>query len=110
MKIIKEKFKTDAKNRLYWGRVYFISDNREWKTKLLWAMSFEFVRHELLAETWKDSDVDHILNKAVVNRQKETGREIFRQSVKQVAYGIGPEEKGQLLDYLRGRDLADRHG
>jgi len=50
MRIVKEKFKTDQNNKLYWGRVYFISDDRQYKTKLIWAMSFEWVRRQLLAE------------------------------------------------------------
>ncbi len=110
MKIFKEKFKTDQNNKLYWGRVYFIADNREAKTKLLWAMSFEWVRRELLAETWKDDDVDHLLNKKVVNKIKETKRKVFNSSLKLLAQGIDPKDEANLILYLQERDKMDRHG
>jgi hypothetical protein len=110
MKIIKEKFKTDRNNKLYWGRVYFIADDRAAKTKLFWAMSFEYVRRQLLAETWKDEDVDHLLNKEVVNRVKETKRKVFNRPVKFSVNGIDQKEDSELMLYLEGRDEIDRHG
>lgn len=110
MKIFKEKLKVDLKSRLYWGRVYFISDDRERKTKLFWAMSFEYVRRRLLAETWKDEDVDHLLNKEVVNRVKETKRKVFNRPVKFSVNGIDQKEDTDLMVYLEKRDEIDRHG
>jgi hypothetical protein len=110
MKIFKEKFKTDRKNNLYWGRVYFISDDRMRKTKLFWTMSFEYVRRQLLAETWKDEDVDHLLNKEVVNRVKETKRKVFNFPVKFSVNGINQIEDSYLMEYLQERDKMDRCG
>ncbi len=110
MKIVKEKFKTDRNNSLYWGRVYFIADNRGAKTKLLWAMSFEWVRRQLLAEAWKDEDVDHLLNKEVVNRVKETKRQIFNRPVKFFVCGLDQKDQVDLTRYLEERDKMDRHG
>lgn len=110
MKIFKEKFKTDLKNKLYWGRVYFISDDRGRKTKLFWVMSFEFVRRHLLAESWKDEDVDHLMNKEVVNRTKETKRRVFNYPVKFSVHGIDQKEDAELTLYLQERDKIDRHG
>ena len=110
MKIYKEKFKTDQKNRLYWGRVYFISDDRGAKTKLLWTMSFEWVRRQLLCETWKDSDVDHLLNVKIVNKIKEEKRKIFSFPIKFAMHGIDQEENSKLSQYLQERDRIDRHG
>jgi len=110
MKIIKERFKTDRNNKLYWGRVYFISDDRGAKTKLYWAMSYEYVRHQLLAEAWKDEDVEHLLNKEVVNRVKETKRKIFNRPVKFSVNGIDQKEDSELMLYLEARDEIDRHG
>lgn len=110
MKTVKEKFKTDAKNRLYWGRVYFIADNREAKTKLFWAMSFEFVRRKLLSETWKDGDVESLLNKEVVYRAKGTKRKIFNFPVKFSVNGNNKEEDARLTLYLQERDKMDRCG
>ena len=110
MKIFKEKFKVDLKNKLYWGRVYFISDDRVRKTKLFWGMTFEYVRHQLLSETWKDDDVDRLLNKEVVNRIKETKRKIFNMPVKFSVNGIDQKEDTELMAYLEARDNIDRHG
>lgn len=110
MKIVKEKFKTDRNNKLYWGRVYFISDDRERKTKLFWAMSFEYVRRQLLQETWKDEDVDHLLNKEVVNRVKETKRKVFNFPVKFFTHGIDQKDESDLITFLQERDRIDRHG
>jgi len=110
MKIIKEKFKTDLKNKLYWGRVYFIADDRGAKTKLFWAMTFEYVRRQLLSETWKDDDIDHLLNKEVVNRVKETKRRVFNYPVKFSVNGTTQKEDTDLMAYLQERDKIDRHG
>jgi|GEM_PF-631951 hypothetical protein len=110
MKIYKEKFKTDRNNKLYWGRVYFISDDRGAKTKVFWAMSFEFVRRLLLQETWTDEDVDHLLNKEVVNRVKETKRKVHNFPVKFEVRGNSPKEDAELTLYLQERDKIDRHG
>jgi hypothetical protein len=110
MKIIKEKFKTDRDGLLYWGRVYFIADNREAKTKVLWAMSFEWVRRRLLAEAWKEDDVEHLLNKEVVNKIKQTKRKVFNSSVKLWPCGLDAEDEAALVLYLQEREKADRHG
>ena len=110
MKIYKEKFKTDRNNKLYWGRVYFISDDRAAKTKVFWTMSFEYVRRQLLQETWKDEDVDHLLNCEVVNRVKETKRKVYNSPVKFITRGINPKEDAELVLYLQERDRMDRHG
>lgn len=110
MKIFKEKFKRDIKNQLYWGRVYFIADDRAAKTKYYWAMSYEYVQQQLLQETWKDDDVDHLLNKQVVNPIKETKRKIFNSPVKFFVLGIGEKENSDLARYLQERDNIDRHG
>jgi len=110
MKIHKEKFKTDAKNGIYWGRVYFISDNREAKTKVFWIMSFEFVRSIMLQDSWSEADVDRLLNKEIVNSVKETKRKVYNSPVKFVVRGIDPQEEAELTLYLQERDKMDRHG
>jgi len=110
MKIVKEKFKTDHNNKLYWGRVYFISDNREWKTKILWAMSFEWVRRQLQTERWSDREVDKLVNKTVVSRQKNEKRKIFKFPVKLLVCGVDAKDETNLTLYLQERDRIDRHG
>ena len=110
MKIIKEKFKTDRDGLLYWGRVYFIADNREAKTKVLWAMSFERVRRQLLAETWREEEVDRLVNKVVVFQHKGLGRKIFAAATRIAAFGISREEEAALTVYLQEQEKRDQHG
>jgi hypothetical protein len=90
--------------------VYFISDDRGAKTKLFWAMSFEFVRRQLLVEKWSEEDVDHLVNKKIVMRQKDEKRKTFNFPVKFRACGINDEEQAKLDLYLQERDRDDRHG
>lgn len=110
MRIVKEKFKTDRNNKLYWGRVYFIADNREAKTKLIWAMSFERVRRQLLAEIWREDEVDRLVNKIVVFEHKNLGRKIFSAPTRIAAFGINPEEEAALRVYLQEQEKRDRCG
>lgn len=110
MRIVKEKFKTDRNNKLYWGRVYFIADNREAKTKLIWAMSFEWVRRQLLAETWREDEVDRLVNKVVVFQHKAMGRKIFTAATRIAAFGINRAEDAALTVYLQEQEKRDRPG
>lgn len=107
MKIFKEKFKKNDRERFYWGRVYFVSDNKEWKTKILWAMSFEWVRRQLLAETWKDDDVDKLVNKVVVMKWKSAGRKVFSHKTQYDPWAVDDAEKKSLQEFIIGRSKAD---
>jgi len=101
MKIIKEKFKFDKKFNFYWGRLYFISDSKEWKTRILWAASHEWVRRMVMLETWPDEEVDRLVNKTVI-KWKKAGNKVFRQDVHYDVNGTSQEEeavgKALLLD------------
>jgi 23S rRNA G2445 N2-methylase RlmL len=108
MKIVKEKFKTDHKNKLYWGRVYFISDNREWKTKIMWVMSFEWVRLQLFSEKWQDAQVDKLVNKVVVPKWKNAGRVIFNRKVQFDVRVADEKEKTSLLGFIQKKDEIER--
>ncbi len=110
MKIVKEKFKTDNKGKFYWGRVYFISDNREWKTKIIWAASFEWVRRQLAQERWLPADVEKLLNKIVVQKWKNAGRAVFSHQTQYDPWATDEKEKSILLEFIRQRSEADRHG
>ena len=110
MRIVKEKFKTDQNNKLYWGRVYFISDDRQYKTKLIWAMSFEWVRRQLLAEIRKDGDVDKLVNKIAVRKWKDTGRAVFLRQTQVDFWGAVDEENKFLRPFTKARFEADRCG
>ncbi|MCU0653252.1 MAG: hypothetical protein MUD10_03250 [Candidatus Pacebacteria bacterium] len=110
MKIFKEKFKKNDRERFYWGRVYFISDNREHKTKVIWAMSFEWVRRQLLLETWKDEDVDKLVNKIVVRKWKETGRAVFSHQTQYDPWGVNDLENNFLQKFIIERSEADKCG
>jgi hypothetical protein len=101
MKIIKEKFKFEQKIGFYWGRIYFISDSKEWKTRILWAASREWVRRKVRLETWPDEEVERLVNKFVI-KWKKVGNKAFRQDVHYDVNGTSPQEettgKALLLD------------
>lgn len=101
MKIIKEKFKFEQKTGFYWGRIYFISDNKEWKTRILWAASREWVRRKVMLEIWPEEEVERLVNKFVI-KWKKVGNKIFRQNVHYDVNGVTLEEeaagKALLLD------------
>jgi len=110
MKIVKEKFKKNDRERFYWGRVYFISDTREWKTKIIWAMSFEWVRQQLHLESWKDEDVDKLVNKIVVQKWKNAGRAVFSHQTQYDPWGTNDAENNSLRAFIIERSEADRCG
>lgn len=110
MKIFKEKFKKKDRERFYWGRVYFISDNKEWKTKIIWAMSFEWVRRQLQAEIWKDDDVDKLVNKIVVAKWKNAGRKVFSHKTQHDPWAVSETENKLLQDFIIERSRADEGG
>lgn len=110
MRIVKEKFKTDKNNELYWGRVYFISDNRKWKTKIIWGASFEFVRRCLGIDGWKNEDVDKSFNKFIMPELKAVKLSASLPKVLCRGFGTNTREKTALADYLREKEEADRHG
>ncbi len=110
MRIVKEKFKTDRDNLLYWGRVYFISDDRQHKTKLIWAMSFEWVRRQLLAEEWRSDDVDKLINKIAVRKWKDTGRAVFLRQTQFDFWGANDAENEFLRQFTKAKFNADRCG
>jgi hypothetical protein len=103
MKIIKEKFKKDARTGFYWGRVYFISDNRDRKARILWGFSLEFARKKLEKDIIDKDDIEHIIN-AVVNKWKAVGNSVFKPSFHYDAFASGAEEKQALLDLLSSND------
>lgn len=110
MKIFKEKFKKNDRLGFYWSRVYFISDSREHKTKIIWAMSFEWVRQQLSLDTWTDADVDKLVNKIVVQKWKDTGRGVFSHQTQYDPWYVNDKEKEFLLKFIIERSEADRNG
>ncbi len=105
MKIVKEKFKYDTLRQIYWGRVYFFSDSKEWKTRILWAASREWVRRKVMLEQWPDKEVERLVNK-IVNKWKIKGNAIFRQAAHYDAYGATKEEEEACGTFLREKDKA----
>ena len=89
MRTVKEKFKTDQNNKLPWGREYFISDDRHYKMKLIWALSFEWVRRQFLAVFWKDGVVYKLVNIIAVRTWKATGRPVFFRPTRLDFWGAG---------------------
>lgn len=103
MKIIKEKFKYDSPKALYWGRIYFFSDNKEWKTRILWSASREWVRRHVMLEIWNDAEVERLVNR-MVNKWKQKGNPILRKKVIYDPHGITKEEEEAGLAFLREKD------
>jgi hypothetical protein len=103
MKIIKEKFKKDAHSGFYWGRVYFISDNRGRKARVLWGFTAEFAQKKLGKSEINNDDIDHIIN-AIVNKWKGAQNSVFLPSFHYDAYAANAQEKQALLEYLRSND------
>lgn len=103
MKIIKEKFKEDKRRDCYWGRIYFISDNREYKARLLWAATREFVLNSLAKETIEKGDVDRFVN-GVVNKWKVLKKGVFFPNPRFDVYAASPEDEDKLSQLLRDND------
>lgn len=103
MKIIKEKFKEDKRRGLCWGRVYFISDNREHKVRILWAATHDFIKNNLGKEILDKNDVERFVN-GVVNKWKEKKNGVFLPNPRFDVYASAPEEEKELLMLLREND------
>lgn len=100
MKIVKEKFKFEPKFNFYWGRIYFISDNKEKKTKILWAATHEYLRKQFLTEAPSGKEIDSFVNKVVQN-WKRAGRSVFKRDLEYDIYAVFPGEKEVALSWLK---------
>lgn len=105
MKIVKEKFKYEAKSNFYWGRIYFISDNKEKKMKILWAATYEFLRKQFLTETPSEKEIDLFANK-VVQTWKRKQRSVFKRELEYDIYAASPEEGGKVALWLKENPKA----
>jgi len=103
MKIIKEKPKFDGKMNAYWGRVYFISDSRDRKARILWFASLAFLRDTLKKDKPAPADIDHFINRIVETYKKEKNK-VFFPVVRYEVYVAGPEDKSLAHESLRKKD------
>jgi protein-tyrosine phosphatase len=103
MKIIKENFKDYKRRNWYWGRVYFISDNREHKARVLWGATLEFVQNDIEKEAIDKKDVERFVNR-VVNKWKEQKNAVYFPNPHFDAYASDPKELDELLSFLREND------
>jgi len=103
MKIIKENFKEDKRRDCYWGRIYFISDNREYRVRILWGATAEYIKNNLGKEIIDKNDVEHFVN-TVVNKWKEKKNAVFLPNPRFDVYAATPEEENALLALLREND------
>lgn len=73
-------------------------------------MSFEWVRRQLRLESWKDGDVDKLVNKIVVQKWKNAGRAVFSHQTQYDPWGIDDSENNFLRKFIIERSEADRCG
>jgi hypothetical protein len=103
MKIIKENFKEDKRRNWYWGRIYFISDNRYRRSRVLWGVTLESAQKKLDRGLVDRSDVERVIN-SIVDRWKTEKNAVFFPVVRYDAYATDPKEKDELLAFLREND------
>jgi hypothetical protein len=103
MKIIKEKFKEDRRRACYWGRVYFISDNRDRKARLLWGATRDFIKNNAAKDVLDKNDVERFVN-TVVNKWKVLKNAVYFPNPRFDVYAATPEEEQALLALLREND------
>ena len=105
MKIVKERFKFETKFNLYWGRIYFISDDKRWKTKILWAATREYLREILLTEKPNEDELDKFANK-IVQKWKTVKRGVFVRGLHYDIHGISPAEEAAALRFFKENPKA----
>ena len=103
MKIIKENLKEDKRRNWYWGRIYFIADNRAHKSRVLWGATAGYIQNNLGKEKIDKNDAERFVN-TVVNRWKEKKNAVFLPNPRFDVYAATPEEENGLLAFLREND------
>lgn len=99
MKIATQKIQEDTSRDLYWGRIYFLSDDESRKSKVLLCASFEFLQQLLGKDRFQDADFESWL-KAAIDKWSKLGDEIFNQDIHYDTYATTKEGEAKGLDFL----------
>jgi len=99
MKIEKQKLKDNSSRDLYWGRIYFTSDNGLKNSKVLLCASFEYMQLLFKKDTFQDADFDVWLKK-VVKKWTKLEEDIFNQDIHYDIYATTKEGEANGLDFL----------
>jgi hypothetical protein len=61
-------------------------------------------------ETWKDEDIEKIVNKTIVAKWKKAGRAVFNHQTQYDPWGIDDKENAALMKFIIERSEADKCG
>ena len=99
MKIEKQKLNEDTGRDLYWGRIYFTSDDGLKKSKVLFCGSIEYLQQLLKKQTFQEADFSPWLEE-IINKWRKLGDDIFNQDVHYDVYVSTKEGEANGLDFL----------
>ena len=100
MKIEKQKLTEDTSRDLYWGRIYFTSDDGLLKkSKVLFCGSFEYLQQLFKKHSLQKADLTPWLEE-IIHKWKKLGDDIFNQDVHYDVYTTTKEGEANGLDFL----------
>ncbi len=102
MQIRKEKLKEDFSRDIYWGRVYFSSNDNSKQSRVLIYTSPEYLRKLFGKNELEESDFDSWLD-GIVKKWSILREDIFNQDVHYDVYATTPDAENRGLEYLLGK-------
>jgi len=99
MKIETQKIKEDFERDLYWGRIYFSSEDGSKQSKVLLCASTEYLQQIFKKDVFDESDFA-VLIKDVLNKWSQLNEDIFNQDIHYDIYATTKEGEANGLDFL----------
>lgn len=103
MQIIKENYKFDPRADVYWGRIFFRTDNHQWRARILWFASYEYVRRARKIEKLNDEEMSRFIHH-IVFKWKQVKNKVFKPDVHYDIYVTDRAQEPAALAYLKEKD------
>jgi len=102
MKIEKQKPQEDTSRDLYWGRIYFTSDDGLKQSKVLFCASIEYLQQLFKKDSFQNADFELWLEE-IIKKWSKLNDDIFNQDVHYDIYATTKEGEANGLDFLLGK-------
>jgi hypothetical protein len=107
MKIVREKIKENIDRDIYWTRIYFESEDKNRKSKVLACASWEYILDSNRIKEIKDIHIDN-WREIVIKKWESLGDDIFNEEVHYDVYANTPEGKINGLEFLKEIDVSKK--
>lgn len=99
MNVIKNKLEIDFHRDIYWGTIYFISDDEKKKSKIFISASLEYFNDTLGLREPSSKQLEDFLNN-VIEKWKVLSEDIFKQNLHYDVYSSSNIGEANQLNFL----------